>query len=120
MKRTDAAKLIGTQVSAWTAANGEYVGELIEVFGGRWRGKVRITGVIKCATHCENGAPCRRGFRPGETIEVGGANIKPTTTTGTTYREALEREIVLFESFGALTWATQGLKALRGKLAVEP
>lgn len=79
MKRTEAESLIGSQVRAWTAMNGDYTGVLESVHGSPWRGVVRITGILKVAQHLERGAPCRRGFRVGETIEVGGSSISAWT-----------------------------------------
>jgi hypothetical protein len=94
VKRAEALALIGKPVSAWTAANGIYVGELAEVFGSPWRGKVRITGIVEPAQHFERGSLCRRGFRVGETIEVGGSSIRPTDDKGHPgYVEALDAEI---------------------------
>ncbi len=89
MNRRDAEKLIGSQVKAWTAMNGEYVGVLEEVFGSPWRARVRVSGVVKPACHFENGHVCRRGFRPGDTLEVGGVSIKPWEGAGTSYADAL-------------------------------
>jgi hypothetical protein len=92
MKREEALQLVGQQVSAWTAANGEYVGTLLEVLPTRpWRAKVLITGVLSSATHYERGGVCRRGFRPGEELEVGGSSIKPNPkSAGGTYLEAVQ------------------------------
>lgn len=92
MKREEAQALVGRSVSLWTAANGQYVGVLQEVLPTRpWRAKALITGVLSAATHYERGGVCRRGFRPGEVLEVGGASVKPTEAVGTDYLSALER-----------------------------
>lgn len=94
MQRKEAETLIGQRVKAWTAANGVYVGVLVAVGGARWRGTVLIDGVLDCAQHYERGQVCRRGFRPGETIEVGGVSIAPTQVPpGGTYLAALDAEI---------------------------
>ncbi len=95
MLRAEAEGLIGSRVSVWTAANGTYVGELVEVVPHRpWRGRLRITGVLKVACHWEVGrGVCRRGFRPGEEIEAGGSSIEPTDQEGVTYLEALGHEL---------------------------
>jgi hypothetical protein len=95
MLRKEAQSLIGTRVQAWTSANGVYVGILEQVSGSPWRGTVRVTGILEPASHFEVGrGPCRRGFRPGETLEVGGNNIAPTNTEGcASYVEVLEKEI---------------------------
>lgn len=96
MKRADAQNLIGQPVSAWTAANGTYVGTLEEVIvnpGSPWRARVRITGVLSSAHHHEKGRTVRKGFRIGQEIEVGGINVEPTDQIGTTYRQALEHAI---------------------------
>jgi len=96
MKYADAKNLIGTQVRAWTAMNGYYVGELVEIFGSPWRGKVRITGVLKpAAFETARGNRQRRGMRPGDEIEVGGTNIAPIDAPGTSYLEALVEELNL-------------------------
>ncbi|TAL72869.1 MAG: hypothetical protein EPN79_02175 [Burkholderiaceae bacterium] len=95
MNKTEAQEFLGRMVSAWTAANGTYVGTLIEVVAAKgrpWRGRVRITGVLTIACHWEIGCsgPIRKGFRPDDEIEVGGLNIKPCEHEGTTYLAALE------------------------------
>lgn len=94
MLAKEAQKLIGTRVRAWTAMNGVYVGELIEVFGRPWRGKVRVLATLEPASLVEPRLRRhqRRGFRPGDEIEVGGANISPTEAEGGSYLEALERD----------------------------
>lgn len=101
MNRKEAEKLIGTHVSAWTAANGCYVGTLIEVTNNKpWRGKVKITGVTQIATPYEVGRRFqRKGFRPGDVIEVGGMNIKPTTVTGISYLDGLRSELSRYEDY---------------------
>lgn len=98
MNKIDAQALVNQRVSAWTASSGVYVGSLVEVItqkGSPWRGRVLITGVLEVACHWEIGCsgPIRKGFRPGDEIEVGGVNIKPTTADGTTYEAALESSI---------------------------
>lgn len=101
MNRQEAETLIGRKFKIWTAANGEYVGVLREVIPRRpWRAKLEITGVLKCAVvwDIERRTP-RRGFRLGETIEVGGASVKETDLEGTTYLQALEAELNLFEGY---------------------
>ena len=76
MKRKEAETKIGTRVYAWKVANGTYFGKLVEVIPGKkWRGIVEIDGVVTPAHHFEFGRVVRRGFRPGERIEVGGVNI---------------------------------------------
>ena len=82
MKRAQAEALIGHQVRAWTAANGVYVGTLEAISGSPWRGVIRITGILEVAQHLERGAPCRRGFRVGEVIEVGHSSIEATNEAG--------------------------------------
>ena len=92
MKREEALTLVGRTVSLWTAANGQYVGTLLEVLPTRpWRAKALITGVLAPATHYERGAACRRGFRPGETLEVGGSSVALTDVAGGDYLSALHR-----------------------------
>lgn len=82
MNRKQADALVGQSVRAWTAANGIYVGTLVSVSGSPWRGQVRVTGIIEPAQHFERGALCRRGFRYGETIEVGHSSITPCQDPG--------------------------------------
>lgn len=93
MRKEEALALVGKPVSAWTAANGQYIGTLQAVLPTRpWRAKVLITGVLECATHFERGGICRRGFRPGETLEVGASSVRPNPDTeGVTYLEALQQ-----------------------------
>jgi hypothetical protein len=94
MRIQEAQQLIGSSVSAWTAMNGMYVGVLESVQGRPWRGSVRITGILTPASHLQHGQVCRRGFRVGEQLEVGGSNIKPTTAEGSaSYLEVLQKAI---------------------------
>jgi hypothetical protein len=101
MKRSDAIKLVGTQVMAWTAMNGEYVGTLVEVSEDKpWRGLVLITGVLApAAFELSRSDRQRKGFRPGNTIEVGGSSIRSTEALGKTYMEALRDQLAQFEHF---------------------
>lgn len=98
MNRNEAEKLIGTRVSALTPMNGLYVGVLLAVVtptGRRWRGLVRIDGVLDVACHYDlkRGMAVRRGFRSGEDVEVSGSGISPCDLVGVSYREALEVSI---------------------------
>lgn len=96
MDKAEALALLGRQVQAWTASNGIYVGELVQVLPTRpWRAQVRVCGVISAAQHFEfaRGA-CRRGFRVGEVVEVGHSSIKPALgPAGTDYLGALQRAL---------------------------
>ena len=103
MQREEAK--VGGRVRAWTAANGVYAGVLEAVVPRRpWRGRVRITGVIEpaCVYDLTRPRP-RRGFRPGDVIEVGGVNIRPLGEgeEGASYLEALERELARLEEWEA-------------------
>jgi hypothetical protein len=99
MRIKEAQALIGSQVSAWTALNGVYVGTLESVFGSPWRASVKITGVLEPASHLQHGKVCRRGFRVGEQLEVGGSNIKATTAVGSlSYLEVLQVAITRHRS----------------------
>lgn len=97
MNRVEAVKVIGRRVRAWTATNGVYVGTLREVkaeHGLPWRGVVLVDGVLEVAIHFESGGFVRRGYRPGETLEVGGQNVSLTDEAGSrTYEEALMAHI---------------------------
>ena len=91
MKNKEAQALIGTRVQVWTAMNGVYVATLEAVFGSPWRASAKITGILEPASHLQHGKVCRRGFRVGEQIEVGGSSIKPTEAEGSlSYLEVLE------------------------------
>jgi len=95
MTYKEALKHIGRNVRAWTAANGVYTGQLVEVIKQQkrpWKGQVLINGVIKPASF-EHSRPDRKGFRRGTVIEVSGVSIKPSEAVGGTYLEALEREL---------------------------
>jgi len=117
MKYADAKKLLGTQVRAWTSMNGQYVGELVELFGSPWRGKVRITGVLQpAAVEYARGSRQRRGMRPGDEIEVGGTNVTPIDVPGTSYLDALIADMNRIAKLipnagpkdeGHLTWTVQ-------------
>ena len=93
MNRKEAESLVGKQVSAWTAMNGVYIGRLMSISGSPWRGKVAITGVVQpVAIELSRGDRQRRGFRPGETIDVGGSSIQKVESSypgHATYLEAL-------------------------------
>lgn len=77
----DVQELVGRRVKADLGADGVYVGELLELTGTAWQGRMRITGVISPAQH-QAPAGARRGHRPGEFVEVGHARLEPTTETG--------------------------------------
>lgn len=101
MNKVEAQQIVGKRVSAWTAASGVYVGFLKEIIsekGRPWRGVIEITGVLKIAQHFEREKICRRGFRPGESLEVGGINIKLTEAVGTDYKTLLEESIKVHET----------------------
>ncbi len=132
MRRQEAERLIGTRVEAWTAMNGIYVGTLEEVFGSPWRGRVRITGVLKPAvvydlTRGHQFARQRRGFRPGQMIEVGNSSIKPTEAPGESYLAALQRELRYFKEWQArpfvdpkdARWLPIAIDNLRQAVAAE-
>lgn len=98
MTRDEALLALHQTFGIWTGLNGCYVGtleEVIQVPRKPWRAKLRITGVLGVAQHAHQGHACRRGFRPGETMEVGGINIKPLTADeqarSTDYLTALQR-----------------------------
>lgn len=80
MRKAEALHLVGLRVRAWTPANGVYIGIVEAIHGSPWRAGVRVTAVIEPAHHLEQGRLCRRGFRPGETLDVGGASIQPLST----------------------------------------
>lgn len=121
MKRDEAQKLIGTKVEAWTSANGVYVGTLIAVIPRRpWRGTVKIEGILEAAQPWEVGGASRKGKRPGDLIEVGGVNIKPTTATGVTYLESLEAQRAKYARFDANEfWVRESLSAIDRLIAAE-
>jgi len=94
MLRKQAEALIGQRVQAWTRLSGVYVGTLESICGSPWRGTVRVTGILEPACHLYLGRVCRRGFRLGETLEVGGVNISPTENEGSpSYLTVLEQSI---------------------------
>lgn len=86
----DVRELSGLRVKADLGVDGVYVGELLELAGTAWQGRVRITGVILPAQALGAGG-ARRGHRPGEFVEVGPARVAPTSATGhATYLVALQ------------------------------
>lgn len=119
MNRHEAEQLVGTRVEGWTSSNGIYSGVLTKVISGNgrpWRGVVLIDSVFQLAQHFENGSVCRRGYRPGEEIEVGGVNISTTDKFGfPTYVAALEEGITRFKSYfdkdptSRHSWASIGM-----------
>lgn len=114
-------------MSAWTAMNGEYVGILREVKGSPWRAVVEITGVIKPAVVFEIGRSVqRRGFRPGEQIEVGGSSCRPTTEIGTSYADALRAQLSQFQEWQGSparnpkdTWLDQAVEDVKKAIKTE-
>ncbi len=79
MQRDEAQARVGQTVVARTEANGTYLGvlEAVMVRPRRpWRARVRVLGVVAPALHFERNGVVRRGFRPGETLEVGGLSVK--------------------------------------------
>ena len=89
MAMRDVQELVGRRVKADLGADGVYVGELLELTGTTWQGRMRITGVIAPAQHQAPGG-VRRGHRPGEFVEVGQTRLVPTGETGhETYLAAL-------------------------------
>lgn len=129
MNRAQAEAAIGSHVSAWTAVNGQYVGTLVEVIPRRpWRGVVKITGVLEAASVVDR-VP-RKGFRPGELIEVGGQSIKPTTEQGISYLEAMERSLAQIKKWVEeaeqntnrskdLWWAKPASELMRKQIELE-
>lgn len=81
MTRDEAEKLIGKTVHCWSALNGCYIGELLEVLPSRpWRGRVKILAVTEYPV--QGLSDFRPGFRArkpagyGEIRDFGGINIK--------------------------------------------
>lgn len=101
MNKAQALTLVGKPVEAWTAANGCYLGELLEVLPTRpWRAKVRISSVLSAAQHYERGGVVRRGFREGEVIEVGNSSVKPAgEACGTDYLSALRADLAKHQAW---------------------
>lgn len=101
MRKQEAAKLVGKPVRAHTALNGTYEGVMEELLTTRpWRAKVRITGVAgPAACTWDRAGNQRWGYRVGEVIEVGGANVEPIEeATDRTYLDALEAQLANWEA----------------------
>jgi len=81
MRKSDAEKLIGKPVSCWTALNGCYIGELIEVYGSPWRGKVKILEVnsypVQGLSEFAKGIKYRKPYKYGDIKDFGNSSIKP-------------------------------------------
>lgn len=89
----DIQELMGRRVRVDLGADGIYVGEMLELGGSAWRGRVRITGVLSPAQHLVSGAVARRGHRPGEFVAALDTQLAPTVEIGhATYLTALEAE----------------------------
>ncbi|WP_157639952.1 hypothetical protein [Burkholderia ubonensis] len=94
MNKSEAHKLIGRRVRVCLGPDGLYVGELLEITGSPWRGRVRITGVLEPAQHLDQGIACRRGYRPGEFVDVSHATVRPAMTSGhSTYLAAVQAQL---------------------------
>lgn len=90
----EAQKLVGRRVRVALGADGVYVGELLELAGTPWRGRVRVTGVLEPARHLDRGGVCRRGHRPGEFVDVSHATVGPAEKPGrATYLEAVQAQL---------------------------
>jgi len=99
VNRKEAQLLVGKSVSAWTAMNGVYVGRLVSISGSPWRGTVAITGVVQpVAIELSRGDRQRKGFRPGDTIEVGGSSIQPVENDFVGHRTYLDALVAAEES----------------------
>jgi hypothetical protein len=91
MAMRDVQELVGRRVKVDLGADGVYVGELLELTGSMWQGRVRVTGVLAPAQHLVPGGALRRGYRPGEFIDAGEARLAPTAEPGhETYLAALQ------------------------------
>lgn len=112
MTRAEAEALVGKTVAVWTAVNGQYAGTLVRLLtpaGSPWRAVVRVTSVHEPAVPWEQGrAVQRRGFRPGEEIEVGGTSVKASDEPGTSYLEALRAALARYEGMSARPGPMQG------------
>jgi len=87
-------QLIGRHVSVDMGAEGVYVGELLELTGSPWCGRVRITGVVTPARHFDQSGIGRRGHRPGEFLAAAEKAVAPTKERGhATYLEALQAQL---------------------------
>ncbi|KVP65635.1 hypothetical protein WJ96_04510 [Burkholderia ubonensis] len=96
VNKNEAQKLIGRNVRVWLGAEGVYVGELLELTGSPWRGRVRVTGVLEPAQHLDHGVVCRRGHRPGEFIDVSHATVCPAKKSGhSSYLSAVQAQLNL-------------------------
>jgi hypothetical protein len=95
MSTSEAHNLVGHRVRVGMGADGIYVGEFLELQGSHpWHGRVRITGVLRPAQYFNAGSECRRGYRPGEFLDVGNGVVDPTIEAGHgTYLEALSAEL---------------------------
>lgn len=106
----------------WTAANGNYVGTLVEVAGSPWRGTVKIDGILLAAHHSEFGQVVRRGFRVGELIEAGNSSISPVNDDvmgSTDYVQVLENNIARLEQLLAGNEASPNAWALLDSIAAN-
>lgn len=94
MESNDVQQLIGRRVRVGLGPEGAYVGELLELAGTPWCGRVRVTGVIVPARHYENGVVCRRGYRPGEFIDAGRGTVSSATEMGySSYLDAVSARL---------------------------
>lgn len=90
----DIQELMGRRVRIDLGADGIYVGEMLELGGSAWRGRVRITGVVSPARHLVCGTVARRGHRPDEFVEASDTQLAPAGEPGhATYLAALEAEV---------------------------
>jgi hypothetical protein len=120
-------QLIGHRVSISMGADGVYVGEILELTGSPWTGRVRITGVTSPARHFENGIVCRRGYRPGEFVTAPSKAISPAKDCGhPSYLEALQAQLglVMGSHSGYMTsthpWVPEALaRGLRAAMIAE-
>lgn len=93
MLRKDAEKLVGKNVHCWTGLWGEYIGELVEVYGSPWRGNVKILEVVKYPVQGLNnigsGFRERKPFNYEEIKDFGNSSIKPCNEPVNDYDKSL-------------------------------
>jgi hypothetical protein len=93
MLKKEAEKFVGKNVSCWTGLNGCYVGELVEVYGSPWRGKVKILEItsypVQGMSQFKAGFCYRKPFAYGEIRDFGNSSITLYDKPIRDYKESL-------------------------------
>lgn len=115
MASSELATIIDRRVKVNLGVKGVYIGELLEVPGSQWHGRVRVTGVVVPAVAATGGMALLRGLRPGEFVVVRADQVSDTTDAGhSTYLSALQAHLNRYvgsHASSVASWVRQAMAA---------